>query len=237
MAPQPGSQRCGACREEGHNRRNCPRLLMDGPPTIEQSINLDQDVQRLKDHADDSSRPSVNTTTTGNTSTTTSGSAPIVNIPPPCPVVPNFAGLDVGADHYPVHGWSLTLTKQRGQDIPDDWYRQTVRWARAYAVKAVIAIERGGARGHRHVQGLVVIKWGTSADDIKKLTDHLKRYIPIGRFRVGSLGSLMLKPLEEHQGIPEMIGYCLKDEGLSHFQVDVKGFTTEDATVHRLRPK
>jgi hypothetical protein len=71
MAPQPGSQRCGACREEGHNRRNCPRLLMDGPPTIEQSINLDQDVQRLKDHADDSSRPSVNTTTTGNTSTTT----------------------------------------------------------------------------------------------------------------------------------------------------------------------
>ncbi len=97
---------------------------------------------------------------------------------------------------------------------------------------------------------------------LQKLTDHLKRYIPIGRFRVGSLGSLMLKPLEEHQvrvtvyldlfrsfvmglflanvgccmvlqGIPEMIGYCLKDEGLSHFQVDVKGFTTEELNAGR----
>ena len=118
------------------------------------------------------------------------------------------AGLPVGSAQFPVTKWSLTLTKQKGADIPESWFDKVQSWCDNFAERGFIAIERGGARSHKHVQGVLELRCPTDAASIKKVNDHMKRWIPIGRFMKNSGGSLMLKPLEQHQELPEMLGYC-----------------------------
>ena len=70
---------------------------------------------------------------------------------------------------------------------------------------------------------------------VKRLNDHLKQWIPVGRFLPHSGAALTLRPLEPHQGVPEMLGCCLQDEGQPHYTFEAKGFTREELVEGKLR--
>eukprot|EP01045_Picozoa_sp_COSAG04_P032838 COSAG04_NODE_6571_length_1302_cov_3.160432_2_plen_74_part_01 len=43
-------------------------------------------------------------------------------------------------------------TEGRGADVPDAWFTKVKSWMGTFCEKGFVAIEKGGARGHRHVQ-------------------------------------------------------------------------------------
>ena len=84
-------------------------------------------------------------------------------------------------------------------------------------------------------QGILLIGWPVDSASVKRLNDHLKQWIPVGRFLPHSGAALTLRPLEPHQGVPEMLGCCLQDEGQPHYTFAAKGFTLEELVEGKLR--
>ena len=176
----------------------------------------------------------------------------------------NCAGLDVGSAAYPVSGWSLALTRsgsssaRSSADIPNAWFAKVKSWIETFCDKGFVAILRHPARGQRYVlvrpsphattpparrcvadsrsaQGILLIGWPVDLASVKRLNDHLKQWIPVGRFLPHSGAALTLRPLEPHQGVPEMLGCCLQDEGQPHYTFEAKGFTREELVEGKLR--
>ena len=176
----------------------------------------------------------------------------------------NCAGLDVGSAAYPVSGWSLALTRSgsssaRSADIPNAWFAKVKSWIETFCDKGFVAILRHPARGQRYVlvrpsphatprpparrcaadsrsaQGILLIGWPVDSASVKRLNDHLKQWIPVGRFLPHSGAALTLSPLEPHQGVPEMLGCCLQDEGQPHYTFVAKGFSREELVEGKLR--
>ena len=80
-----------------------------------------------------------------------------------------------------------------------------------------------------------MIGWPVDSASVKRLNDHLKQWIPVGRFLPHSGAALTLRPLEPHQGVPAMLGCCLQDEGQPHYTFEAKGCTREELVEGKLR--
>ena len=146
----------------------------------------------------------------------------------------------------------------RSADIPNAWFAKVKSWIETFCDKGFVAILRHPARGQRYVlvrpsphatprpparrcdadsrsaQGILLIGWPVDSASVKRLNDHLKQWIPVGRFLPHSGAALTLRPLEPQQGVPEMLGCCLQDEGQPHYTFEAKG-SREELVEGKLR--
>ena len=107
-----------------------------------------------------------------------------------------------------------------GQNCPAAWLEAHRRWARCCSSPwFAFSLELGSRRDHLHVQGVAKIRFSGDKRGVKQLSDHLKGFLhPV---IPGNNTRVLTKLCQSGPTDQYMLGYILKDQGQSHFEVRV----------------
>ncbi|KAL0021258.1 hypothetical protein WJX79_000212 [Trebouxia sp. C0005] len=97
--------------------------------------------------------------------------------------------------------------------------RDSVRSPLRMAVRSpwfAFSLELGSRRENLHVQGVIKIRYPGDKNSIKKLTAHLKGFL---NTQPGDNSRILIKLCHSGQTEQYMLGYILKDQGQTHFEV------------------
>ena len=161
-------RKCGKCGQPGHNSktRHANDMLdiesaEDGAPDarVENRFVIDDHVSEPASEGQEphSAEPPVN---------------PVNGVEAP---ISPFLNLD-----NPKKEISWTVGKLKQQDVTPAWFAQTKAWMVIHAVMCVMNLERGDAANNLHIQG--VSTHHLLEEDLPKLIDSYKRFIPAGRY-------------------------------------------------------
>jgi len=144
--------------------------------------------------------------------------APLDGLAPPASPAP----IDILNDPSVAPSrWSITITA-KGQHVPGGWLNQFRMWLRKHDSKGLGSLEKGARNDKLHIQACVQLRVALSTTDkaavariVKLIKEQLRAAMHI---MTGDGVTMVVKPFEEGQEWPYMIGYCLKDYGQAHFR-------------------
>ena len=134
---------------------------------------------------------------------------------PPAPTPPSPGHESHGLT---VNTFSVT-SGILGQNCPSAWLEAHRRWARCCSSPwFAFSLELGSRRDPLHVQGVVKIRFPGDKRSVKQLSDHVKGFLHV---IPGDNTRVLTKLCQSGPTDQYMLGYILKDQGQSHFEVRV----------------
>ena len=126
--------------------------------------------------------------------------------------------------------FSLTISA-RGKHCPTAWYQSLKLWMAAATVLGGCALERGGKRGHLHIQAFFrKIVPNVEKNTINRLKADIKTSLSILRGDPNK-PAVDLKPFGPGQTVPKMTGYIHKDVGAPHFNVFMHNISQQEVQL------
>ena len=114
-----------------------------------------------------------------------------------------------GDSSYPVHEFSLTITKTK-DDIGLDALESVAQFIEQNCLKGGVATEVGRRAFQLHLQGLMKLRWPSTKEHVQRLQKLLKSILPAN----GKLYKVLVKPFASSQTFSAMVGYIRKDQGI-----------------------
>lgn len=115
-----------------------------------------------------------------------------------------------GDSSYPVHDFSLTVTKT-GQDVGADALHNVYKFIKKYCLKGGVSTEVGQRAFNHHLQGVFRLHWPSTKLYVQELQKFVKELLPAK----GKSYKVLLKVFAKNQNFSAMVGYITKDEGES----------------------
>ena len=121
---------------------------------------------------------------------------------------------------------SITISKL-GDHVPLLWHTSFSDWLDEYYNRFVASTERGGRADLLHIQATGAAHHKTDAATYERLKKEIKSLLNITHGS-GTRVHICIKPYVAGQTYSRMIGYCTKDQGLSHFVMRRKNTSDEE---------